>query len=131
MRGFQVRVGLSWWRVLSLLSLVAVALGGPGLTSAAAGEAKEEPLLRQIPQVQETLKDADPFFRDTDLNVHLRTYYFGYQTTTPGKSQEAWAAGGWLEYKSGWWMDTLQVGTTLFGTGAIYAPENRTGTKLL
>jgi hypothetical protein len=119
------------WQVGAVLSLVAVALGGPGLTSAAAGEAKVEPLLRQIPQVQDTLKDADPFFRDTDLNVHLRTYYFGYETTTPGKSQEAWAAGGWLEYKSGWWMDTLQVGTTLFGTGALYAPDNRTGTKLL
>jgi hypothetical protein len=53
------------------------------------------------------------------------------QTTTPGKSQEAWAAGGWLEYKSGWWMDTLQLGGTLFGTGPIYAPENRDGTGLL
>jgi hypothetical protein len=118
-------------RVGSFLSLLAILLGGPGLTGAAAGEAKEEPLLRQVPQVQDTLKDADPFFRDTDLNIHLRTYYRGVQTTTPGKSQEAWAAGGWLEYKSGWWMDTLQVGGTLFGTGAIYAPDNRDGTGLL
>jgi len=118
-------------QLVAVLSFVAVALGGPGLTSAAAGEAKEEPLLRQIPQVQGTLKDADPFFRDTDLNVRLRTYYRGVQTTTPGKSQEAWAAGGWLEYKSGWWMDTLQLGGTLFGTAPIYAPENRDGTGLL
>jgi hypothetical protein len=121
----------SRWRVVSLLSLLAVWMGGPGLTGATAGEPKDTPWLRQIPRVQDTLKDADPFFRDTDLNVHLRTYYFGYQTTTPGTSQEAWAAGGWLEYKSGWWRDTLQLGGTLFGTGPIYAPENRDGTKLL
>ena len=131
MRGF-----LKWgqsprWRVVSFLGLLAILLGGPGLTGAAAGEAKEEPLLRQIPEVRDTLKDADPFFRDTSLKIHLRTYYFGYETTTPGKSQEAWAAGGWLEYKSGWWMDTFQLGGTLFGSGAIYSPENRGGTKLL
>jgi outer membrane porin, OprD family len=77
------------------------------------------------------LEDTDPFFRDTVLNLHVRTYYRGVQTTTEGVSQEAWAAGGWLEYKSGWWLDTVQVGGTLFGTGPIYAPENRDGTKLL
>ena len=81
--------------------------------------------------VKTNLQDTDPFFRDTVLNLHLRTYYFGSQTTTPGKSQEAWAAGGWLEYKSGWWLDTFQIAGTLFGTGPIYAPENRDGTKLL
>ena len=119
-----------WW-VGSFLGLLAISLGGPGLTGAAAGEAKEEPLLRQIPQVQDTLKDANPFFRDTDLNIHLRTYYRGVQTTTPGQSQEAWAGGGWLEYKSGWLLDTLQLGGTLFGTFPIYAPDDRDGTKLL
>jgi hypothetical protein len=31
------------WQLVAVLSLVAVALGGPGLTGAAAGEAKEEP----------------------------------------------------------------------------------------
>lgn len=119
------------WRVVSFLGLLAVWMGGPGLTGAVAGEAKEEPLLRQISEVRDILKDANPFFRDTDLNLHLRTYYRGVQTTTPGKSQEAWAAGGWLEYKSGWLLDTLQIGGTLFGTGPIYAPENRDGTALL
>ncbi len=64
-------------------------------------------------------QDRDPFFRDTVLNAHVRSYYRGIQTTTPGVSQEAWAAGGWLEYKSGWWLDTLQLGGTLFGSGPI------------
>jgi hypothetical protein len=103
---------------------------GPA-TWAAEGEPKDVPLLRGVSQVQDTLQDANPFFRDTNLNLRLRTYYRGVQTTTPDKSQEAWAAGGWLEYKSGWLLDTLQVGGTLFGTFPLYAPENRDGTGLL
>jgi hypothetical protein len=118
-------------RRVSLLGLLVVGLCGSLLAQAAAGEAKDEPLLRQMPQVQEALKDANPFFRDTDLNLRLRTYYRGVQTTTEGVSQEAWAGGGWLEYKSGWLLETLQVGGTLFGTFPIYAPENRDGTGLL
>ncbi len=89
------------------------------------------PIREFFQRVKVRWQDRDPFFRDTVLNFHLRTYYRGVQTTTRGKSQEAWAAGGWLEYKSGWWMDTFQVGGTLFGSGPVYAPKNRDGAGLL
>jgi len=29
-----------------------------------------------FPQLKEELKDTDPFFRDTKLDINLRTYYF-------------------------------------------------------
>ena len=131
MGGFLMWARPLGWCLASLLGLLALCVWGPLQAQAAEGEAKDLPLLRTIPAVEDTLKDADPFFRDTDLNLRLRTYYRGVTTTTPGNSQEAWAGGGWLEYKSGWWLDTLQVGGTLFGTFPIYAPENRDGTGLL
>ncbi len=51
-----------------------------------------------FPWLKEQVKDADPFFRDTKLDVNLRTYYFyrdNYPNTTP-QTNEAWAIGGAL-----------------------------------
>jgi hypothetical protein len=76
------------------------------------------------------LEGADPFFRDTDLNLHLRTYYLG-KWNTNSTTQQSWAGGGWLEYKSGWWKDTVQVGGTVFATFPIYAPADEGGAGLL
>ena len=56
-------------------------------------ETKDLPLLRIITAVEDTLKDADPFFRDTDLKIHLRTYYLG-KWNTNGTKQQSWASGG-------------------------------------
>ena len=80
--------------------------------------------------VKVDLQDADPFFRDTDLNLHLRTYYLG-KWNTNSTTQQSWAGGGWLEYKSGWWKDTVQLGGTVFTTFPIYAPAGEGGTGLL
>jgi len=130
MRRMPKRMNSLRWPLVPLLGLVAVCMCGPQLTQAAEGEAKDLALLRTIPAVEDTLKDADPFFRDTDLNLRLRTYYFGYWKTTDTTSQ-AWAGGGWLEYKSGWWKDTVQIGGTLFTSFPIYAPDDEGGTGLL
>ena len=80
--------------------------------------------------VKTNLEDTDPFFRDTNLNLHLRTYYL-YKQSTSNTIQQSWAAGGWLEYKSGWWLDTARIGATLFTTLPIYAPDNEGGAGLL
>jgi outer membrane porin, OprD family len=113
-----------------IIGLVLGPVGGPGVARAADDQAQDIPLLRRISAVEDTLRDADPFFRDTGLNLHLRTYYFG-QRNPDDTTQQAWAGGGWLEYKSGWWQDSFQIGGTLFGTGPIYAPAGEGGTGLL
>jgi hypothetical protein len=89
--------------------------------------AKRRPITNWL---KDKLKDMPPFIRDTDLNLQLRTYYFldeGLDRTY----KEAWAGGGWLEYKSGWLCDLLAVGATLYTSQPLYAPEGRDGTKLL
>src|SRR5215831_4221558 len=70
------------------------------------------------------------FLRDTALLLHLRTFYFdGTQNT--GTENEAWAGGGWLSYHSGWLLDTLAMGATLYGSAPFYAPADKDGTVLL
>jgi hypothetical protein len=70
------------------------------------------------------------FFRDTDLHLHMRSYYFN-RTKPDDSVNEAWAFGGWLSYTSGWLLDTFQMGASLYGSAPLYAPDDRDGTLLL
>ena len=56
------------------------------------------PLLRRhLPGLQKGMEKLPAFIRDTDLNLHFRTFYF--DRINPDDSvNEAWAIGGWLEY---------------------------------
>ena len=71
-----------------------------------------------------------PFLRDTDLNVRFRTFYFNRQNDDDTAS-EALAAGGWVEYASGWLFDTFSIGATYFTSLPLYAPDSRPGSLLL
>jgi hypothetical protein len=70
------------------------------------------------------------FIKDTDLKLHLRTYYFN-RTMPDDTVNEAEAVGGSIGYNSGWLLDTFAWGATLYGSAPIYAPEDRDGTLLL
>ena len=88
------------------------------------------PLLRHdVPGFAEGLKTLPPFFRDTQVDLHLRTLYFNLQSDTT--ASEAWALGGWLEYKSGWLADVFRLGATGYTSQPLHAPEGRDGTLLL
>ena len=87
-------------------------------------------LERNFPPLAEKMRELPPFIRDTDLNVRFRTYYFNRQSDDD-TAQEAWAAGGWIQYVSGWLADTFQVGTTYYMSFPLYAPDTRPGTLLL
>ena len=80
--------------------------------------------------LKDKLKDMPPFIRDTKLTLQLRTYYF-FQEDLDRSYKEAWAAGGWLEYQSGWLCDLLAVSATVYTSQPLYAPDGRDGTKLL
>ncbi|MGH7926985.1 MAG: hypothetical protein ACREQV_04240, partial [Candidatus Binatia bacterium] len=66
-----------------------------------------------FPWLKEELKDAPPFFRDTKLEVNLRSYYFRRDRFDESVNS-AWAMGGALGYKSGWLLDRLMIGTTFY-----------------
>ena len=76
------------------------------------------------------MKDLPPFWRDTDLKLHWRSYYFNRENPE-GPENEAWAFGGWLSYKSGWLFDVFGIGATFYGSAPLYAPDDKDGTLLL
>src|SRR5262245_43447057 len=87
-------------------------------------------LRRYVPGLQETLEKLPPFIRDTNLNLHFRTFYF--DRINPDDSvNEAWAIGGWLEYRSGWLWDTFAIGAVGYTSQPLYAPDDKDGTTRL
>src|SRR5215470_10422677 len=71
-----------------------------------------------------------PFFRDTTLDLHPRTYYYDRDKLN-GTINQAWAGGGWLAYHSGLLANTFHIGLTYFTSNPIVAPDNQGGTLLL
>jgi hypothetical protein len=83
-----------------------------------------------FPKLKEQLKDMDPFFRDTKLDVNLRTYYF-YRDKYDDSKSEAWAIGGALSYRSGWFLNHFGIGAVGYLSEPLYGPDDRDGTQLL
>jgi outer membrane porin, OprD family len=83
-----------------------------------------------FPRLREGMSTLPPFIRDTDLNVRFRTFYFNRQSDDDTAS-EAWAAGGWIQYASGWLFDTFAMGATYYTSQPLYTPDTRLGTLLL
>ena len=95
---------------------------------------QEKPKIpRFFPWLKEQLKDTPAFFRDTTLGLKVRSYYF-YRDNYSGSSpqvNEAWALGGSLSYRSGWFLDHFGVGAVLYTSQPLYAPDDTDGTLLL
>ena len=91
-----------------------------------------EPIPRPgfFPWLKEQLKDTPPFFRDTKLDLNLRTFYFRRDKFDDSVSS-AWATGGALAYKSGWLLDRLMAGATFYWSEKFYGPQDKDGTLLL
>src|SRR5262249_17951293 len=87
-------------------------------------------LLETIPSVKEGMSKLPPFFRDTDLRVRFRTFYFNQQNGHV-TADATWAVGGWIQYASGWLLDTLAVGATYYLSVPLYAPDNSPGSLLV
>jgi len=115
-------------RSLLRLALLLGAVAWAG--SAAAEDPPVPPLVRLFAPLKEAMKPLPPFLRDTDLQVHFRSYYLTRENPD-GTENEAWAFGGWLGYRSGWLLDTFGIGATLYGSAPLYAPDDKDGTLLL
>jgi outer membrane porin, OprD family len=88
------------------------------------------PRIALFPQLREQLKYAPPFFRDSQLDVNLRSYYRN-KTSSVGDKNEAWAGGGSVTFRSGWLLDFMSMGTAFYTSQPLYAPKDRDGTDLL
>src|SRR5262245_61795320 len=78
-------------------------------------------LLRDnIPGVADEMQRWLVFFRDLEMDLHPRSYYFNRELPIRPRppsgpdtfNQEAWALGGWLGLQSGWLLDTFRLGAT-------------------
>src|SRR5262245_58987549 len=83
-----------------------------------------------FPSLKQQLKDAPAFFRDTQLDFNTRSYYF-YRERFDDTFNEAWALGGALTYKSGWFLDRFGMGAAFYTAQRLYGPKDRDGTLLL
>jgi outer membrane porin, OprD family len=87
----------------------------------------DTPLSRRI---RRSMQNLPAFFRDTELDVDFRNYYFR-RRTTDNLDSEAWAIGGGVLYRSGWLLDAVQLGASMFTSQKLYGPSDRDGTGLL
>src|SRR5439155_9437222 len=68
--------------------------------------------------------------KDTKFEFNLRTFYFD-RSDFSGAEKQAWAIGGWVGIKTGYFLDYIAFGATLYTSNPIYAPDDRDGTGLL
>jgi hypothetical protein len=68
--------------------------------------------------------------KDTKFEFNLRTFYFD-RSDFNGSEKQAWAIGGWLGVKTGYFLDHVAFGATVYTSNPIYAPDDRDGTLLL
>jgi hypothetical protein len=74
--------------------------------------------------------ETPAFFRDSFLQFVVRTYDLTRENFDGSKSQ-AWAAGGWLAFRSGLIGDVFGVHAAAYTSQPIFAPPDEGGTKLL
>jgi hypothetical protein len=119
-----------------ILTAVTAALAWLGVPATAAAQEEghvDKPaalLERAWPEIREARTSLPPFLRDTVLSVRSRTGLIQAQTPTGLERQEA-ASGGWVSYRSGWLLDGLQIGATLYGAAPVYAPPGKDGLLLM
>jgi hypothetical protein len=70
------------------------------------------------------------FFRDTELTVHSRTYWFDEDPFGLNKPR-ALTTGGWLSYQSGYLADLFQLRSVLYTSQPLYANPFGGETELL
>ncbi len=72
-------------------------------------EEEEKKERSRFPTLKQKFESLQPFFRDTELKINFRTYY-RYKDLEEIPISEAWALGGYLAYRSGWYKDRIRIG---------------------
>lgn len=73
---------------------------------------------------------ANFLVRDSEMTLQFRSHYL--DRDKPGAADSlAWAAGGWLGYRSGWANDALRLGLTAYTSQKLLGPADKDGAALL
>ncbi|MGH8093222.1 MAG: OprD family outer membrane porin [Chthoniobacterales bacterium] len=76
------------------------------------------------------LKERREAFKDTKFEFNFRTFFLDRHQFSGAESQ-AWAIGGWVGLKTGYFLDHFAFGATGYTSQPLYAPKDRDGTTLL
>lgn len=69
------------------------------------------------------------FLDEAELVLRPRTYYL-HRDYDVANTRAGWALGGGLEFRSGWWQDSVRFGATLSTSQKLYGPSDKDGTQL-
>ena len=93
------------------------------------GKLPPQPYMNEI-YWRQYASDTPAFFRDSLVQFVARTYYLTRDNSDGSRSQ-AWAAGGWLAFRSGLVGDVFGVHAAVYTSQPIFAPFDQGGTRLL
>jgi hypothetical protein len=91
---------------------------------------EEPPKPPLFPGLRERLRTLPPFLAEMELEARYRTYFLDKNRPSDVRS-EAWAMGGSVYFRSGWFEDFFAVEVEGFTSQPIHAPDDRGGTLLL
>src|SRR5438876_8105856 len=110
-----------------VLTVTQVAPTDSALTSTEQGQT---PLDESFDVRQWHLERRRQALKDTKFEFNLRTFYLD-RSDFSGAEKQAWAIGGWLGVKTGYFLDHIAFGATVYTSNPIYVPDDRDGTVLL
>ena len=103
----------------------------PGEDALSSVEQGQTPMVDSFGNWREwRLKERREAFKDTKFEINLRTFYFD-RNQFNGSESQAWAIGGWAGVKTGYFLDHVAFGTTVYTSQPLYAPADRSGSLLL
>src|SRR5947207_2362255 len=120
-------LSLAVTQVAPALAVEQVAPADSALTSVEQGQT---PLDESFDFRQWRLEKRRQALKDTKFEFNLRTFYLD-RSDFSGAEKQAWAIGGWLGVKTGYFLDHIAFGATVYTSNPIYAPDDRDGTLLL
>src|SRR5438876_10161288 len=109
------------------LTVTQVAPDDCALTSVEQGQT---PLVDSFDFRQWRLEKRLQALKDTKFEFNLRSFYFD-RSDFSGAEKQAWAIGVWLGVKTGYFLDHVAFGATVYTSNPIYATDDRDGTLLL
>src|SRR5206468_12738308 len=120
-------LSLAVTQVPPILTVEQVAHTDSALTSVEQGQT---PLDEAFDFRQWRLEKRRQALKDTKFEFNLRTFYLD-RSDFSGAEKQAWAIGGWLGVKTGYFLDHIAFGAKVYTSDPIYAPDDRDGTLLL
>jgi len=120
-------LSLAVTQVPPVLTVTQVAPEDSALTSTEQGQT---PLVDSFDFRQWRLERRRQALKDTKFEFNLRSFYFD-RSDFDSSEKQAWAIGGWLGFKTGYFLDHIAFGATAYTSQPIYAPDDRDGTLLL